>query len=159
MAFTVVNRTPLPPPLTKEEAIHTLQQHSPLIDANPLVISHTVVDENTPLIADHAQENKDCVVYKITDRLPILPCYSITTTYTAAFKNTPTGIATHVEASGVITDALWNVVEEEEKLVIVEDVSVQCSFLVSWYVKKMLSDSHTTVHDSLINYMLSQRNQ
>lgn len=155
--FTTVS--PLPPGISREQAVAFLQNHQEMIDLNPLVI------ERHPIAAPpHAEPDElECSWYSIRDRISYLPGDLATgnITYSAAFHDLPHGIQTHCYAPlGVHIRSRWTVagslpgepVEPVELglqdaprtgLYLREDVDLRANILMSAFVKKTIKSSHS----------------
>lgn len=163
--FTVI--TPLPPSITRDQAIRTLHDHGTLITLNPLVQNYTSTTPHASAPSD--EQDPACTWYEITDTIHYLP-YNLASgnvTYKACFHDVPTGCQTHVYApSGLDIRAKWSVGGNEkgeareerelgleaprEGLYYREDVDMRCNFLLTGFVKGNLKKSHETLKEKLV---------
>ena len=163
---TFTNITPLPPTVTRQTAIRFLQDHTGMIDLNPLVIDRHRIDP-----PDYAgSDERQCAWYSITDRIEYLPgagdWAAGTTSYSTAFHDMPWGLQTHSYAAmGLEIRGKWSVGGSmpgephepqelglgapETGLYLREDVDYTCNVLMAGFVKKTMKKAHATLVEAL----------
>ncbi|KXJ92429.1 hypothetical protein Micbo1qcDRAFT_61967 [Microdochium bolleyi] len=166
---TFTNISPLPPSMTREQALGFLHDHMEMIDLNPLVIERHRID--TP---QHALDGEQhCTWYSITDKIEYLPGGAVKgdVSYTCAFHDMPDGLQTHCYAPmGTDIRDRWTVAgtlpgeppqpvelglgAPKQGLYLREDVELRCNFLMSSFVKKTLSKSHGKLVDTMVTKAL-----
>ena len=129
-------KTPIPSGVSNDAILAILHDPVTMITLNPLVISQKLT--SAPGVTP--------AVYSITDKLPIG-----TTTYTASFTNTATGMSSTVDASlGLKTTGVWSIVQGDSGMVLDEEVDVTGNRLVVPFVKGQIESSHQELHKALI---------
>ncbi|GAB7358821.1 hypothetical protein MBLNU230_g4045t1 [Neophaeotheca triangularis] len=169
--FTVI--TPLPPSVTRAQAIRALHDHGTLITLNPLVQNYTATTPHASAPED--ERETACAWYEITDTINYLP-YNLasgTVTYKACFYDVPSGCQTHVYApSGLDIRGKWTVGGNEpgepreerelgleaprEGLYYREDVDMRCNFLLTGFIKGNLRKSHGALKEKLVARVMEE---
>ena len=157
--------TPLPPGISRETVIGTLQSHVEMIDLNPLVIDRHPIQPPPNATA----EEYHCTWYQLTDRVQYMPggLYSGKVSYNACFHDLSTGLQTHIYAPmGLDIKGKWTLggslpgepreaVElglgaPKEGLWLREDVDMKCNVFLTAFVKKTLKKSHLALVARLV---------
>lgn len=160
--FTTV--TTLPFYIDRQMVVDSLQDHSAMIQLNPLVINH----ERCPPPRHCPADEYHCIWYEMTDAIKYFPGVSTNVSYRACFYDLPVGLQTHVYAPmGLDIREKWSVGgnmpgEPREKvelglfqapregLYLREDVNMKCTILAVGFVKKTLRKAHQTLVDRLV---------
>ncbi|KAF4549032.1 Hypothetical protein D9617_24g017460 [Elsinoe fawcettii] len=162
--------TPLPPTLSRADAVKLLHNHAEIIRLNPLVIDFKQISK-----PDEAPDDESHYIwYELTDKITYLPGFTRNVTYRGAFLDTPEGVNTHVYApAGLEIRERWSVCDGSEAatksdtitpdrngsdasehghsgLVLCEDVDMTCNILLAAFIKKQLSASHAVLTKRLM---------
>ncbi|KUI68881.1 hypothetical protein VM1G_04372 [Cytospora mali] len=161
--FTTIS--PLPGGISRKVVIDFLQNHTEMIDLNPLVKERHPI-KPPPEAPD---DEISCIWYSMTDRITYLPggLASGDVSYTCAFHDLPNGIQTHCRAplnvdirdkwtlNGTLPGEPLEPVElgigaPATGLYIREDVDLRCNILMTSFVKKNLTRAHATLVERLV---------
>ncbi|PNS17489.1 hypothetical protein CAC42_8032 [Sphaceloma murrayae] len=168
--FTKV--TPLPPSVTRTQAVELLHNHAEIIQLNPLIIDF----KSIPKPDEGPDDESHYTWYELTDKITYLPGYARNVTYRGAFLDTPEGVNTHVyapagleirerwyicDSSQVRSSSCSNSVASENTdetsvhgnggLVLCEDIDMTCNVLLVAFVKKQLMASHAVLTERLLS--------
>jgi hypothetical protein len=146
---------------SEKTIIDKLHDHGAMIEQNPLVIHY----ERCQPPADAPDEPLN-VWYTLTDRLDYLPRGLLQgrIRYLASFRNTPRGLQTHIYAPlGVHIRNEWSVYsnrtgaeaepelkDKPEGLYLREKVELQCPLGTSFFVRRNIEKSHSTLVARLV---------
>ncbi|KAI0743545.1 hypothetical protein C8Q80DRAFT_1181782 [Daedaleopsis nitida] len=167
-SFTHIARTPLPRGVAHVDALTLLQNHSAMIELNPLVIAHERCDGSPSSPSASAPEtNKPSATYRITDSIDYLPLglWKGKVVYYADFWNTEDGIKTKVNAAmGFVSESVWKIEEEPAKgegegatLVLTEVAQVTCPRVMKMFVEGTIRKSHDELGRRLITRLETGR--
>lgn len=149
------HRTVLPPSATSEKALSLMRNHDLLIRLDPDLSSYETLQP--PANA----ANPETKYYKVTDTMHTLPAHlwDTTVSFHAEITDIEKGVEWVIRAPlGLVQRSLWTVemasekdeeVEEgerEKRLVLVEDVEIQCSRLLVGTAKGKCEENWKGVH-------------
>lgn len=171
----ITTTSSLPHTISAKRILATLHDHSLLMELNPLVKSHHLLNPTSPQEAQDSSTSK--CTYRITERLSYLPfhLWDSEITFTATFQDTELGLITKVSAPlGVEMNSEWklltsnerrsdsllqrsvgNGIGEEEEWILQETATVSCSMFMMPFVKTQIKQSRGNIHQRFRQWLES----
>jgi len=153
--LTVKHITPLPPGVTKEQAMVLLQNHDWLIHMDPELESYTTM-EPPPGSAPSTK------FYHITDHMEALPLglWGTTVSFNAEITNVEDGIEWIIKAPlGLLQTTKWSILPNSEGgdgLVLVEDGTISCTVVLMRTVKAKCEQNWRGIHEKFVNKLIEE---
>ncbi|KAK8054994.1 hypothetical protein PG993_000221 [Apiospora rasikravindrae] len=172
--FTLTNKTPLPPGVTKPAAVAALHDHDKFLRADPHLTTYrpltpTTSPESCP--ADYASykvpaaiqplhDNKTVKVYEVHDHVPN-PVWSSDVASVEEFVDCADGLWVRVRSPlGVVLETTWFICESQDgervTLELVQTLVCTCNRLLAGLCKGQVEKGWRTVHEKLVQGMVEE---
>ncbi|PVH93657.1 hypothetical protein DM02DRAFT_478691, partial [Periconia macrospinosa] len=170
---------PIPANLSPANVIEALHDHNNALSLQALTTGHTKLDSIDPQIRKdtfwYPPDLHPIEGYSVTEVITYMPYFSwgkYNLTFPTNFQNTPNGLKTRADASGVIVRAEFRVLRgdsadsvvdgEGEGLgdvehVLVEDVEVQCSWYMMPFVRSKMEAAHAGICRKVVEKVIMEK--
>lgn len=172
----------IPPHLSPGDIIAALQDHTTCLTLQALTTQHKKLPTTSPDIRKdtywYPPDMHPITTYSVTECVTVMPGIGAWgkkyLTFPSCFQNTPAGIKTRADASGVIVRAEFRVIKggaddgevegEGEGIgyaewVLVEDVEVQCAWYMMPFVRGKMESAHRDICRKVVEKVEMEKRQ
>ncbi|KAF2871604.1 hypothetical protein BDV95DRAFT_44332 [Massariosphaeria phaeospora] len=172
----------IPPHLAPEDVISALHDHNTCLTLQALTTGHKKLPSTAPETSKdtywYPPDIHPITTYSVTECITVLPGVGEWgkkyLTFPSCFQETPTGLKTRADTSGVVLRAEFRVIKggaddgevdgEGEGVgyaewVLVEDVEVQCAWYMMPFVKGKMEAAHRDICRKVIEKVIMEKRQ
>lgn len=172
---------PIPPHIAPAEVIAALHDHNTCLTLQALTTGHEKQSETSPETRKdtfwYPTDINPIETYHVTEIIAWFPYFAwgkYNLTFPSCFQNTPHGLKTRADASGVILRAEFRVIKGgsgegevdgegaglgDVEWVLVEDVEVQCSWYMMPFVKGKMEQAHRDICRKVVEKVIMEKQQ
>ncbi|CAI6238592.1 unnamed protein product [Periconia digitata] len=170
---------PIPTSLSPADVIEALHDHNNALSLQALTTGHSPIDTLDPQIRKdtfwYPPDIHPIQGYSVTEVITYMPYFSwgrYNLTFPTNFQNTPNGLKTRADASGVILRAEFRVLRGDSaesvvdgegaglgdvEFVLVEDVEVQCSWYMMPFVRSKMEAAHADICRKVVEKVIMEK--
>ncbi|KAK3396322.1 hypothetical protein B0T20DRAFT_268100 [Sordaria brevicollis] len=160
----LLHKTPLPPKVTREQAIELLQDHDLLLSCDPHLAKYEPLTPSTPPPIPTAVQPRvlgETKSFKVTDVIHTLPAglwdSNVVSTY--EFAKLDTGLFVRIKSPlSMVMETVWEIKQREDDggLEIVENVEISCSRLLIGIAKGQCEGAWQLIHGKMVKRLEEQ---
>lgn len=170
---------PIPPSLSPADVIEALHDHNNALTLQALTSGHTKLESIDPEIRKdtfwYPPDLHPIEGYSVTEVISYMPYFSwgkYNLTFPSCFQNTPNGLKTRADTSGVVLRAEFRVLRGDSadsvvdgegaglgdvEFVLVEDVEVQCSWYMMPFVRGKMEAAHADICRKMVEKVIMEK--